>query len=133
MESKNFETLKIYSRSMEVADRVWTIVESWPYFAKNTIGSQFIRSVDSIASNIAEGHGRFSFKDTRLYCFYSRGSIAESKVWLRKAYKRKLISETDFVYLEQELCELHKMINGYIANLNKKIKSANALVSSNAL
>jgi len=35
----------------------------WDYFAKKTVGEQFIDAVDSISANIAEGFGRYHKKD----------------------------------------------------------------------
>jgi len=52
-------------------------------------GNQFIRSVDSISANIAEGFGRYSKKDKVKFFRISFGSMYESLDWNEKALKRK--------------------------------------------
>ena len=42
---------------------------------------QFVEAADSISANIAEGYGRYFYKDRRVFCYYSRGSILETKNW----------------------------------------------------
>ncbi|HJN06976.1 MAG TPA: four helix bundle protein, partial [Bacteroidales bacterium] len=59
----NLEELRVYELSMELGDNVWSIVERWNYFQKDTVGKQLVRSADSIAANLSEGFGRFHFKE----------------------------------------------------------------------
>jgi len=57
------EELQVYSLSMEMAEKIWLIVKEWDYFARDTIGKQLIRSVDSNAANLSEGYGRYHFRE----------------------------------------------------------------------
>ena len=62
-----------YKLSFNLSNYVWDIILNWDYFSQNTIGKQFVRAVDSISANIAEGFGRYSKKDiVKFYrCSYS--------------------------------------------------------------
>lgn len=73
------EDLEVYQLSMELGENVWNIVITWNFLSQDTIGKQLICSTDSIAANIAEGYGHFSYKENKLFCYYSRGSILETK------------------------------------------------------
>jgi len=73
------EELEIYQLAMEIGDEVWEIVSKWDAFPKRTLGAQFITAVDSIAANIAEGYGRYFYKERKQFCYYSRGSLMEAK------------------------------------------------------
>lgn len=54
MKPLNLENLKVYQKAMKIGDWFWEIVDEWSYFAKDTIGKQWVRSADSIATNISE-------------------------------------------------------------------------------
>src|SRR5690554_4879230 len=76
------EELQVYQLSMEIAEKFWDIIIKWNYFEKDTIGKQFIKASDSMASNLSEGFGRYFYKENKLFCFYSRGSLIEKKDYL---------------------------------------------------
>jgi len=44
-----------YKISLNLSNYVWSIVIDWDYLAKDTVGKRFIRAVDSVSANIAEG------------------------------------------------------------------------------
>ena len=50
--------LKIYKISLKLSDTIWKIYIDLPNDLKYNIGTQVIRSIDSIGANIAEGYGR---------------------------------------------------------------------------
>ncbi len=116
----SLEKLEIYQLANEIGDKVWKIVSDWNYFEKDTIGKQLVRSTDSISANIAEGYGRYSFKENIQFCYYSRGSLMESKNWLIKANERDLVSK-EKGDLNEDLNNLLKRLNGYISYLKKQI------------
>ncbi|MCD4769264.1 MAG: four helix bundle protein, partial [Bacteroidales bacterium] len=90
------EELQVYQLSMEIGEKVWNIVITWDYFLKDTIGKQMVRAVDSVAANLSEGFGRYHYKESKNFSYYSRGSLYETKTWLTKAYNRNLITEEEF-------------------------------------
>jgi len=54
------DDISSYKIAYDLSNYVWKIVISWDYFARKTIGNQFVRSIDSISANIAEGFGRYN-------------------------------------------------------------------------
>ena len=117
------EDLEIYKISMNMSDSVWEIVLSWKYFEKDTIGKQLVRSADSVSANISEGFGRFHYKDSKLFFYYARGSLFETKTWISKANQRNLIPSEKFITIENQLkilgIKLNKFINS-AGNYNPK-------------
>lgn len=73
------EDLEIYQLALEVGEYVWKLVDKWESFPKRTVGGQFVEAADSISANIAEGYGRYFYKDRKQFCYYSRGSLMETK------------------------------------------------------
>lgn len=110
-----------YRIAFHLANYVWNIVLQWDYFAKDTIGKQFARSIDSISANIAEGFGRYTKKDKINFYRYGCGSIKESFDWNEKARIRKLLSEEEYRYIVGELNKLPKEINALIRFTNERL------------
>lgn len=117
--SNRIEEIEVYNLAETFAEDIWNIVIAFPMIAKDTMGKQLIRSADSISANIAEGFGRYHYKDNKNFCYYSRGSIIETKSWLRKAFSRKLINESDYSTLLQKLETIHLKLNIYIKYIGK--------------
>src|SRR6201996_904947 len=109
--SNRLEDLEIYTLSEAFADEIWFIVTKWNYFERDTIGKQLVRAADSISANIAEGFGRYHYKENKNFCFFSRGSIIETKSWLKKAKNRNLISEEPYQSPLTQLEKIHLMLN----------------------
>ena len=109
----------MYQLSMELGEKVWKMVETWNYFQKDTIGKQLVKSVDSIAANISEGYGRFHFKETKQFAYYSRGSLYETRTWLAKARSRNLIDDGAYKKIIENIDTMTPQLNGYIRSLGK--------------
>jgi len=118
------EDLNVYQLSMEIAERIWKIVIEWDYLAKETIGKQLIRAADSMAANLSEGFGRYFYKENKQFCYYSRGSLFETKTWVKKAQLRDLIDDQNFMQLNKDLETIAIKLNNYINTIGTK-KSKN--------
>jgi len=117
------EDLEIYQLALEIGEDVWNLVDKWEYFAKKTVGGQFVEAADSIAANIAEGYGRYFYKDRKQFCYYSRGSMMETKAWAVKSFKRNLMSQKEYEALLEKLKVLHHKLNIYIKKLKNTISN----------
>ena len=122
MEKTNFEKLTVYQLSEKLSDRIWKIVIKWDYFSRITIGQQIVDAADSVGSNIAEGSGRGSLPENRRFVKIARGSLYETKHWLRRAYKRRLLSNQEISELKPVIDELLPTLNAYIRSLNDAVE-----------
>ncbi len=111
------EELRVYQLSMELGERVWQIVIEWEYFSKDTVGKQLIKAVDSVAANLSEGYGRYHYKESRHFGYYSRGSLFETKTWLTKSYNRELIKEEDYKVFIKDIDRIGVKLNNYIKSI----------------
>ncbi|MBA2735387.1 MAG: four helix bundle protein [Pyrinomonadaceae bacterium] len=123
MARTNFENLRVYNLSEQLSDRIWDIVVGWEYFAKDTVGKQIVRSADSIGANIAEGEGRGSFQDNRRFCRIARGSLQETQHWLRRAFKRNLLTKEQIEELKPLIEKLSPTLNAYLRSIGDGKKS----------
>jgi len=119
MSRTNFEKLRVYQASEVLADEIWDIVLGWPAFAKDTVGKQIVLAADSIGANIAEGAGRGTFKDNCRYVRTARGSLNETKHWLRRAFRRKLLTSSDIEKLKPVVDGLAPQLNAYLKSIGR--------------
>lgn len=117
MEKTNFVHLHIYKLSEKLADEIWKVVARWNFFAKSTVGIQIVKAADSVGANIAEGSGRGTDPELRRFLRVSRGSLYETQHWLRRAYKRGLLSEKQIGALVPIVNELTPRLNAYLSSI----------------
>jgi four helix bundle protein len=116
------ENLEVYKMAEAFSDEIWSIVAKWDIFKKDTIGKQLVRSADSISANIAEGYGRYYYKESKQFYFYSRGSLQETKSWVGKCKRRKITDEKKCDDLMQKAETILVKLNAYIKFVSKSSK-----------
>jgi four helix bundle protein len=117
MSRTNFEKLRVCRFAETLADEIWTIAVLWERFAKSTVGKQVVRSADSIGANIAEGVGRGTYQDNRRFVRTARGSLNETKHWLRRAFHRGLLTKPQVDRLKDLLDTLSPQLNAYLRSI----------------
>lgn len=113
------EKLEVYQLAEFFSDVIWDLVNDWNNFYKDTIGKQIVRSADSVSANIAEGYGRYYYKESKQFFFYSRGSLQETKAWLSKCKRRSIIKSDRAEELMNEAEKILAKLNGYIKFVSK--------------
>ncbi len=111
---KRLYELDVYKLSEELSDMIWCDFNKWNKKVQNTIGYQIIRASDSITANMAEGYGRFIPADRKRFYIYSRGSLEETKSWLRKLIRREVISKSEASKYNTVITELGPELNAFI-------------------
>lgn len=119
MTSSSFEHLDVYRLSERLSDAIWDVVHGWPSFARATIGRQIVDAADSISANIAEGVGRWYFKDNQRCVRIARGSLFETRNWLRRAFRRELLTEAHVATLTPIVEELIPRLNAYLKSIGR--------------
>lgn len=95
MSKSAYENLEIYQLGEKLSHAIYAAVKRWPHFDRDTLGKQIVRSVDSIGANIAEGYGRGMGPDQKRFLRIARGSVYETKHWLRLGFTRGLFTDND--------------------------------------
>lgn len=113
--------LEAYKVAFALSNFVWFRIEQWDYFAKKSIGIQFVTAVDSVSANIAEGFGRYGKKDKINFYRYARGSVYECLDWNEKSRVRKLLVQQDYDHIFVALQKLPKLVNGLIKVTNDNL------------
>jgi four helix bundle protein len=114
-----FQDLEVYQLAESLADKAWFFTLDWPCFARDTVGKQLVRAADSIGANIAEGSGRGSSRDNRRFVRIARGSLNETRHWLRRAFRRKLLDQGKIEALKTIVDELGPRLNAYLTSMDR--------------
>ena len=89
------ENLWIVQLAGKLADQITAQVKTWSSLDKRTIGAQIIRAADSIGANIVEGFGRHHPQDSLRFFYIARGSLEETRYFVRRAAERGLWSSKE--------------------------------------
>jgi four helix bundle protein len=119
MARSQFENLQVYQLAEKLADEIWDVASEWRVIARDTLGKQMIRAADSIGANIAEGAGRGLGADNRRFIRVARGSLHETRHWLRRAFKRRLLTREQINRLTPLVDELSPRLNAYLTALSR--------------
>lgn len=120
---RELEGVSAYIKSCRLGELVQSAISKWSWFDKKTIGSQYISCVDSISANIAEGYGRYFFKDKIKFYYYSRGSALEAYCWTTKAEKRGLFPLTEYSLILGLVKDIPHDIHVLIQNNRNQLRS----------
>jgi four helix bundle protein len=122
MNYKGYKDLECYIKARELRVYIAALVKNFPPHEKFLLTAQIVDCSRSVTRNIAEGYGRYTFSDTRNFFIIARGSATETMEQLTTAFDETYISEEELKTGEAK-CELvFKLINGYIAYLDKSKK-----------
>jgi four helix bundle protein len=116
-----FEELEVWKLARQLKKEIRELVKKFPPEEKYRLTDQLIRSSRSVGANIAEGFGRFHFKENSKFCFNGRGSLFETLNHLIDALDEEYISEDEFNYFRDKVLHCNKVLNGYIAYLRSQV------------
>ena len=118
MIKNNLQNLEVYNLARELSKVSWEVYNLLNWHTKKIIGDQFIRAVDSIGANIAEGYGRFHYLDKIKFYYNARGSFYEAVYhWTELLMERDLIESNQYEQISQLASEFIPKLNGYINSI----------------
>lgn len=120
--NKKFTDLNVWQKANELKCKVFELVKKFPAEEKFNLSAQLLKAVRSIGANIAEGHGRFTYKDQIHFCIQARGSLNEVHNHLIDAVDCKYITTIEQEEYINLINETERLLNGYITFLRKQIK-----------
>lgn len=118
---QKFYDLEVWKKSRAIKNEMWQLVKLFPVEEKYRLSDQIIRSSRSIGATLAEGHGRFTFKDQLHFCIIARGSTSETLNHLIDAYDCKYINQDELNHFKFLIEELTRILNGYISYLRNNL------------
>lgn len=109
-----FTNLEVWKEARALVKLVYTNISAFPREEMFGLQSQIKRSVISIPSNIAEGCGRNSIKDSMQFFYISRGSAFELEAQLYLSCDLGFIDEVQLENMLKQLELVRKLLAGFI-------------------
>lgn len=108
---KSYKELTVWQESEKLFEEICDEVKTFPnHRIAWTIGDQLVRAVGSIGANIAEWFNRYTKSDILHFWVIAYGSAAESEVWINRAIRQDLISQSKEDYYSQKIVAIQKML-----------------------
>ena len=125
-----FEKLDVWTKSIELTDMVYQIVEELPQIEKYGLSSQLRRAVVAIPTNVAEGSGRSTKKDFAHFVSIAYGSLMETVSLLEVARRRRMVPEEKFQSMYAMCEQVARMLSGLLRILNQRTLSIRSPLNS---
>lgn len=113
------DDLKLYKLARQFRRNVYKLIKQLPVEERYCLDPQMRKAIVSVTNNIAEGHGRWHFKENMRFCRIARGSTEEIlddiNVCLDEGYGELAYNEQ----LKREGYALIARINGHIGYLRR--------------
>jgi four helix bundle protein len=110
--SNTYRDLKVWQKSIDLAETIYRLTGSFPTSEIYGLSSQMRRAAVSVASNIAEGWGRRSRKDYGRFVLMARGSNDELQTQLAIAERLGFGKAEKNAEANAQSDEIGKMLNG---------------------
>ncbi len=120
--NRGFKELNCWKEGRNLRMQISELVKTFPSEEKYLLSNQMTRASRSVTANKAEGYGRYTYTDTRRFFIQARGSATELIDHLSVALDEKYINDEFYTSVEKQCETVLKLINGYMAYLDKTKK-----------
>jgi four helix bundle protein len=116
---RGFEDLECYQLALQVLREVYAAVKQLPPEEKYNLADQMCRAAVSVLLNIAEGYGRYHYRDSLRFYHMARGSLNEVLSGFIACHEIGYFSA--LLPAQRELCHAAlRSLNGYIRYVRKQ-------------
>jgi len=112
--AKSFHDLEVWKLGRALRKQLYKIANELPVHERYNLAAQIKAAAISLTSNIAEGFGRYHYKENIQFCRIARGSACELLDHLTTCLDEGYVSTTQHERLGQELGTFMRVLNGYI-------------------
>ena len=112
--------MQCWQACREVRIFITELIKNYPREEQYSIVDNMKRAARSTTQNIAEGFGRFHYKENLQFCRISRGSLFELTDDLITSIDEGFIKKEDYELGRNKIANALALLNGYIKYLNSK-------------
>jgi four helix bundle protein len=118
----DFEKLEVYQKARAFKKRVYKLTDLFPEEEKYRLRLQMRKAALSMTNCIAEGHGRYSFKDRQHFMVESRGSLQELVDDINDCEDVGYAKPAHLADLKGDADQVQQILNGFIRYLRRRGK-----------
>lgn len=122
---RTFEDLDCWKKTTILRRSVSKVIKTFPDSEKFELSSQMRRASRSVTHNIAEGYGRYHFKENAQFCRIARGSAYELLDQIMVALDEEYIVKQKYDEIRSMIMECLRVLNGYINYLTSASNTNN--------
>lgn len=109
-----YTDLEVWKEARSLVNQVYNLIKKFPNEELYSLSNQIKRCSVSVPSNIAEGCGRRSAKETIQFLFISRGSLYELETQFYLALDQNFIDKSDFKDIIGQIALCKRLLSGFI-------------------
>jgi len=126
MSIQGLQRLEVWRKAKDFAVAIHQhVLLLLPPDEKWNMNQQLRRSAQSIPANLAEGYGRYYYRENIRFCYMARGSLEETLSHLVLCHELNYIPDSLYEQLYKDGESIDRLINGYIAYLKRSKQGAN--------
>jgi four helix bundle protein len=117
---KSYKDLIAWKCAISLVTEIYTATLAFPREETYGLTRQMRRASISIASNIAEGHGRATRGEFAQFLCHARGSLYELETQLVIAQKLCYVRSDNERHLVAAIDELGRILNGLVSSIQRR-------------
>ena len=117
--AEGYQDLIAWRKAIQLALEVYRCTKAFPKEELYGLTSQMRRAAVSVASNIAEGKGRYSRREFVQFLYCARGSLLELQTQLFLARELEYLQSNVSRRIKDEADELGRILNGLTTSVLK--------------
>lgn len=120
-----FEKLNVYNQVLDLITYTYRYTHCFPEYEKYGLCSQLQRAIVSVASNIAEGSGRKSYKEKIHFIEIAYGSLMEAYAQYKIALKLTYINEEALQFVQPIFFSIARQLSALRQSFQTVINDSN--------
>ena len=117
--TQSYRDLIVWQKAMDLVTDIYRVTQNFPKGEIFGLISQLRMAAVSIPSNIAEGQGRLTKGEFRVFPGNARGSLSEGETQVLIAKNLDYLSQNETTRLLDLASEVGRILNGLIASMKK--------------
>lgn len=117
------QDLEVYQLARKLSAEAWSIHNALNYEIKKLMGDQFLRAMDSVGANIAEGYSRYHYLEKIRFYHIARASLVEACYhWAQLMHEREVLNTETFNRINSMYRTLEIKLNNMIKAIRKSMQ-----------